>query len=104
MTWRVAGAARATIGTRANQEDAFEIWPSGAEAAARRGKGLLAVVADGMGGHAGGEVAGKLACKTFVSTFTSLDDDVGERLHVAIEASNSAIAAQASKNTSLKGM
>lgn len=104
MTWRVAGAARATTGTRANQEDAFEIWPSGAQAATRGGEGLLAVVADGMGGHAGGEIAGELACRTFVDTFTTLGAATGERLHASLDASNSAIAARASAEPKLKGM
>ncbi|MCC7251578.1 protein phosphatase 2C domain-containing protein [Hyphomicrobium sp.] len=104
MTWRVAGAARATTGTRANQEDAFAIWPSGAQAATRRGEGLLAVVADGMGGHAGGEIAGNLACETFVATFTATDRAVGDRLEAALEAGNEAIAARAAGNGKLRGM
>lgn len=104
MTWRVAGAARATTGTRANQEDAFEIWPSGAQAATRRGEGLLAVVADGMGGHAGGEIAGDLACRTFVDTFTEADGGTGPRLRSALDAGNAAIAAHVAQNGALRGM
>lgn len=104
MTWRVAGAARATTGTRANQEDAFEIWPSGAQAATGRGEGLLAVVADGMGGHAAGEVAGQLACQTFVRTFTGFDGGAGERLHAALDAGNAAIAEHVAGNGNLRGM
>ncbi|WP_295559595.1 protein phosphatase 2C domain-containing protein [uncultured Hyphomicrobium sp.] len=104
MTWRVAGAARATTGKRANQEDAFEIWPSGAQAATRSGESLLAVVADGMGGHAGGEIAGELACRTFVSTFTGSGGDVGERLQVSLDAGNAAITAHVAANPGLKGM
>lgn len=104
MTWSVAGAARATTGTRANQEDAFEIWPSGAHAATRRGEGLLAVVADGMGGHAGGEIAGQLACRTFVETFVAGSGDTGERFHAALDAGNSAIAERAAGNGKLRGM
>lgn len=104
MTWLVAGAARATIGMRTNQEDAFEIWPSGAQASAQRGEGLLAVVADGMGGHAGGEVAGKLACETFVSTFTNADLGAGERLKLALDSGNAAIASHVVENAKLRGM
>ncbi len=104
MTWRVAGAARATIGTRAKQEDAFAIWPSAAHPAPRDGEGVLAVVADGMGGHAGGEVAGRLACETFVSAFRSRQGAAGARLHAALEASNAAIAARAAENAGLRGM
>lgn len=104
MTWLVAGAARATTGSRANQEDAFKIWPSGAQAATRRGDGLLAVVADGMGGHAGGEIAGELAARTFVETFTGADGETGERLRAALEAGNAAIAARVARNGNLRGM
>lgn len=104
MTWRVAGAARATIGKRANQEDAFEIWPPRADAATRRGEGLLAVVADGMGGHAGGEIAGDLACRTFVGAFTGIDGATGDRLRSALDAGNSAIAARVAEDGSLRGM
>lgn len=104
MTWLVAGAARATIGTRSNQEDAFEIWPSGAQAATSLGEGLLAVVADGMGGHAGGEIAGDLACRTFVSTFASGEGATAERLQRGLDAGNSAIASHVAGNGSLRGM
>lgn len=104
MTWRVAGAARATTGKRANQEDAFAIWPPGAQAATQRGEGLLAVVADGMGGHAGGEVAGELACETFVASFTAADGDIGARLQGALDAGNAAIAARTADEEELRGM
>jgi serine/threonine protein phosphatase PrpC len=104
MTWLVAGAARATIGTRSNQEDAFEIWPSEAQAATSRGDGLLAVVADGMGGHAGGEIAGDLAARTFVSTFAGSDGALSERLQRGLEAGNEAIASHVQGNGKLRGM
>jgi protein phosphatase len=104
MTLLVAGAARATTGTRASQEDAFEIWPSGAQASTQRGEGMLAVVADGMGGHAGGEVAGQLACRTFVDTFAAANGATGDRLQAGLDAGNSAIAAYVAKDASLKGM
>lgn len=104
MTWRVACAARATIGKRANQEDAFAIWPSGSETATKDGRGLLAVVADGMGGHAGGEIAGDLACRTFVSHFSKSNAAPGERFEPSLEAANSAIAARGSENPRLDGM
>ncbi len=104
MTWRVAGAARATVGARANQEDAFAIWPSGAQAVTRRGEGMLAVVADGMGGHAGGEVAGRRACETFVAAFADARGAAEDRLRAALEAANAAIAARAAADGRLRGM
>lgn len=104
MTWRVAGAARATTGTRSRQEDAFEIWPPGAQAAPRRGEGLLAVVADGMGGHAGGEIAGRLASRAFVEAFAHGNSAVPERLHAALDAGNAAIASGVARDSALRGM
>jgi len=104
MTMLVAGAARATTGTRARQEDAFAIWPSGARAATRRGEGLLAVVADGMGGHAGGEIAGRLACETFVAAFSAGEGAPAVRLEAALGAANRAIATHAARNAALRGM
>jgi serine/threonine protein phosphatase PrpC len=47
--------------------------------AAPQDVGLLAVLADGMGGHAAGEVASELAVSTIASTFyqAELADDAG---------------------------
>ena len=104
MTWRVACAARAIIGKRANQEDSFAIWPSGSETSTRRGRGLLAVVADGMGGHAGGEIAGDLACRAFVSHFSQSNAAPGERFGPSLEAANSVIAARGADDPRLDGM
>jgi protein phosphatase len=104
MTWRVACAARATIGKRANQEDAFATWPSGSDTATTEGRELLAVVADGMGGHAGGEIAGDLACRTFVSHFSQSTVEPGERFETSLDAANSTIAARGSEDPRLDGM
>ena len=98
MTWRVAGAARATTGARASQEDAFGLWPRNAEARQRMGEGLLAVVTDGMGGHAGGEIAGPLACDTFLAAFAELwtqgAAEPGRCLEAALDASNDTVPAK----------
>ena len=73
MSIVLASAARATTGARSGQEDAFQLWP--ADGVARpngeEGGGLLAVLADGMGGHTGGAVAGQTACSTFAEVFSA---------------------------------
>ena len=70
MTLLLASAARATVGGRSGQEDAFRLWPAeGAVPPTAESGGLLAVLADGMGGHTGGAIAGQTACKTFTEVF-----------------------------------
>jgi protein phosphatase len=105
MSLVLASAARATTGARAGQEDAFRLWP--AEGVARpngKGGGLLAVLADGMGGHTGGAVAGQTACSTFAEVFAAANTPYEERLQSALNASNEALARGVEQNAALKGM
>jgi serine/threonine protein phosphatase PrpC len=105
MSFVLASAARATTGARAGQEDAFRLWP--AEGVARpngKGGGLLAVLADGMGGHTGGAVAGQTACSTFAEVFSAATTPYEARLQSALDASNEALAKGVEQNAALKGM
>lgn len=54
-------AARATLGARAYQEDAVAVSPR------EPSPELVAVLADGMGGHAGGALASKRVCESFLA-------------------------------------
>jgi protein phosphatase len=56
--------SQASIGARSGQED-YALFTTG-----RSGTDLLAVLADGMGGHSAGEVASKKAVDTFYATFS----------------------------------
>ncbi|MBS1830970.1 MAG: serine/threonine-protein phosphatase [Acidobacteria bacterium] len=56
------------IGSRQQQQDSFG-YSNLADAAFRKQAGMLAVVADGMGGMAHGEAAGKCAVKAFLEAY-----------------------------------
>ena len=105
MTLLLATAARATVGRRSGQEDAYQVWPAERVVPGKReGEGLLAVLADGMGGHTGGAIASQTVCKTFTEVFAAAAAPHAERLQSALDASNEAIAKGVEQNGALKGM
>ena len=98
-------ACRATQGARAYQEDTALVRPGEAATPADPdAPTVLAVLADGMGGHAGGAVASGLACEAFLSAFAGEQGPLRERLLGALETANRAIAYKVAETPMLSGM
>jgi PPM family protein phosphatase len=85
---------------RPNNEDSVTL----VRAAAEQGDGLLAVVADGMGGHEGGERASGLAVEWMTRVWADHAADPATALREAFAAANRAIFSEAERNPGLRGM
>jgi protein phosphatase len=104
-------AGQAIQGARDYQEDFCDFAVAGSDSAIGPGiirlekeQELLAVLADGMGGHAGGAEASSLACQSFLAAYKGTKGMPQERLAAALAASNHAIAERIQRDMSLNGM
>lgn len=101
-------AARTDVGrVRENNEDRVGLWA--------RGGVVLALVADGMGGAAAGEEASRLAMEAVQADFmgqprgseildTLPDDEVAEKLRIAVRRANRAVIHRTTAHPEFQGM
>ncbi len=75
-----------------------------AAAAGAPGRGLLVIIADGMGGYEGGEVASRLATDTVAKTYPTAQGTPGEALEESFRQAHKTIFKMAAENDELRGM
>ena len=85
-----------------NEDASRFISPNDPEVLAK--KGVLLIVADGMGGHSAGEVASGMAVDTISRTYFESEDSPADSLKAAFTEANSRIYEGAKSNEKLEGM
>src|SRR6202021_470412 len=100
----IIGAMRTDTGlVRTLNEDSVA-WVTPHHEAAAHHRGSLALVADGMGGHAAGEVASALAADVIRRLYYDLDGEIPQVLANAFTAANRAILEYAAEHPECRGM
>ena len=104
MTWEIAGHVVSDVGcVRDLNEDRGRIVQPGDDAEQGR-RGVLAIVADGMGGHSAGEVASEMAVDAVHRAYYEGDGPPDAALVAALQHANRTIFEMASAERRLAGM
>lgn len=100
MTVRVRAATDLGL-KRSHNEDRLATWPTEGAVGER---GVLLVVADGMGGASGGEIASQLTVDNVVRHYRDSDDDILESLKGSLEIANHVVHEHSRTSPDLRGM
>jgi len=101
---QIIGAMRTDVGkVRSSNEDSVA-WVMPHDNVVAHTRGSVALVADGMGGHAAGEVASAIAADTIRQLYYDLDGSIPQVLSTAFEAAHRAILDYAEQHPQCKGM
>lgn len=112
MTNEFRHASAAIMGRREHQEDAAAFAKADVTRRAANGEAigngtvgeLIAVLADGMGGHVAGALASTTACRSYIDTYTQTRGPHRAKLAAALTAANQAIASAVERDQALDGM
>lgn len=104
MSWETVSCLMTDVGcVRTTNEDAGGIVQPH-DVAVLASRGVLAVVADGMGGHSAGEIASRLAVDHVQRAYYDSDGSPDKALAAALGAANRAIFDRSQKDRQLAGM
>jgi PPM family protein phosphatase len=101
---QIIGAMRTDPGLVRELNEDTVAWITPQDKAIADSRGSLALVADGMGGHAAGEVASALAADVIRRLYYDLDGPVPKLLAAAFTAANRAILEYGAEHPECKGM
>jgi len=101
---QIIGAMRTDPGLARESNEDTVAWVTPQDKAIADSRGSLALVADGMGGHAAGEVASALAADVIRRLYYDLDGPVPTVLAAAFAAANRAILEYAAEHPQCRGM